>query len=149
MYEIEDTKEVTIIGFHIRRTDYIQKAKRDFKAPLPGSGYFNRALEYYRKKHKRPIFIVASDDYLFVERELSHHKDVFLAPGSSPCVDMATLSMAKDSIITLGSFGFWTGYLAGGEIVYPDVKFQKRYRFSRAIYEEVGLDFMTPLPVKC
>ncbi|CAL4073212.1 unnamed protein product, partial [Meganyctiphanes norvegica] len=62
--------DVTIIGFHIRRTDYANHTKNMFGATLPESAYFNQALEYYRKKHKRPIFIVASDDYDYVKTKL-------------------------------------------------------------------------------
>ncbi|XP_042881447.1 galactoside alpha-(1,2)-fucosyltransferase 2-like [Penaeus japonicus] len=137
-----------LVGFHIRRTDYEKHAKKMFGATLPGEKYFQRALDYYRKKFSNNVlFVAASDDMDFIHSKLKGEIDVFFAPGTSAAFDMALLSSCNHSIITMGSYGFWTGYLAGGEVVYPDVKLYSDYRFSRSMYERVRLDNFTPLPV--
>ncbi|XP_042881085.1 galactoside 2-alpha-L-fucosyltransferase SEC1-like [Penaeus japonicus] len=119
-----------------------------FGATLPGEKYFQRALDYYRKKFSNNVlFVAASDDMDFIHSKLKGEIDVFFAPGTSAAFDMALLSSCNHSIITMGSYGFWTGYLAGGEVVYPDVKLYSDYRFSRSMYERVRLDNFTPLPV--
>ncbi|KAK7017566.1 hypothetical protein SK128_027598, partial [Halocaridina rubra] len=116
------------VSFHIRRTDYRNHAEKHFGAALPEKSYFVRAMRYYRDKFpNRAVFIVASDDTLYVKREIGNMTDVFLSGGSSPALDMAILSSCNHSIVTMGSFGFWTGFLAGGEVVYPDVKYKKLY----------------------
>ncbi|XP_047492529.1 galactoside alpha-(1,2)-fucosyltransferase 2-like isoform X3 [Penaeus chinensis] len=135
------------VGFHIRRTDYVKHAKKMFGAKLPGEEYFNRALNYYRTRFpNKVVFIAASDDMAFIHSKLKNEKDVYYAPGKSASVDMALLSSCNHSIVTMGSFGFWTGYLAGGEVVYPDVKLYSDYRFSKSMYERVRLENFTPLP---
>ncbi|XP_068210983.1 galactoside alpha-(1,2)-fucosyltransferase 2-like isoform X1 [Palaemon carinicauda] len=143
--------ELVFVGFHIRRTDYVRYAHNMFGASLPGESYFNRSLEYYRAKFppERLAFVAASDDPTFLKETLGKHPDVNILPDkdSSPAFDMAALSFCNHSIVTLGSYGFWTGFLAGGEVVYPDVKFKKTYRFSRPMYEKAGLHSFTPLPV--
>ncbi|XP_068210986.1 galactoside alpha-(1,2)-fucosyltransferase 2-like isoform X2 [Palaemon carinicauda] len=141
--------ELVFVGFHIRRTDYIKHAQNMFGAVLPGESYFNRSLEYYRAKFlpERVAFVAASDDTNFLKQTLGKHPDVNILSGSTPIFDMAALSSCNHSIITLGSFGFWTGFLTGGEVVYPDVKYKREYRFSRSMYEKVGLRSFTPLPI--
>ncbi|KAK7074847.1 Glycosyl transferase 11 [Halocaridina rubra] len=100
-----------------------------FGATLPNILYFKRALKHYRLKFgNATVFIATSDDYEYLESELSDEKDVFLAKGNSPTEDMALLSSCNHSIITMGSFSFWAGYLTGGEVVYPDVLTIKEYR---------------------
>ncbi|XP_037796617.1 galactoside alpha-(1,2)-fucosyltransferase 2-like [Penaeus monodon] len=135
-----------LVGFHVRRTDYAKHAFRIFGGKLPGTIYFTRALNYYRRKFSNDVaFVVASDDMAFVRMKLGNHSDVYFSAGASPFEDMALLSSCNHSIVTLGSFGFWTGYLAGGEVVYPDVRTQRRYRFSREMYEITGITNFTPI----
>ncbi|XP_063597384.1 galactoside alpha-(1,2)-fucosyltransferase 2-like [Penaeus indicus] len=141
------TAPPVFVGFHIRRTDYVKHAKKMFGAKLPEEKYFKRALNYYRKRFpNKVVFIAASDDMVFIQSRLKSEKDVYYAPGKSPSFDMALLSSCNHSIVTMGSFGFWTGYLAGGEVVYPDVKLHSDYRFSKSMFERVRLENFTPLP---
>lgn len=136
-----------LVGLHVRRTDYVKHAKKMFGAKLPGEEYFKRALNYYRAKFPNNVaFVAASDDMAFIQSKLKTEKDVFYAPGKSASFDMALLSSCNHSIVTMGSYGFWTGYLAGGEVVYPDVKLYSDYRFSRSMYERLRLEHFTPLP---
>ncbi|CAL4109946.1 unnamed protein product, partial [Meganyctiphanes norvegica] len=66
--------------------------------------------------------------------------------GKSPQVDMAILNACNHSIITIGTYSFWTGYLAGGEVLYPDLNFtNKKYQFAKHFYEGVRLYFK-PIP---
>ncbi|XP_042858012.1 galactoside alpha-(1,2)-fucosyltransferase 2-like [Penaeus japonicus] len=140
------TPPPVLVGFHVRRTDYVRHAMINFGAKLPEDKYFTRALGHYRRRFSNNVaFVVASDDMAFARQRLAHHRDVFFSEGGSPAEDMALLSSCNHSIITLGSYGFWTGYLAGGEVVYPDVKLQRQYRFSREMYETVGLTNFTPI----
>lgn len=135
------------IGFHIRRTDYVKHAKNMFGATLPDRQYFQAAMNYYRQKFgNATVFIAASDDRAFLKSRLGSEDDVFLTPDTTALSDMAILSSCNHSIITMGSFGFWTGYLTRGEVVHPDVKTRSEYRFSRQMFEKSGLTFV-PLPV--
>ncbi|XP_063613929.1 galactoside alpha-(1,2)-fucosyltransferase 1-like [Penaeus indicus] len=137
----------TFVGFHVRRTDYGAHVKKLFHGDLPGVSFFKRAMAYYREKFAGGVaFIAASDSPRFIRATLSHNPDVYFAPGGSPVLDLAVLVSCNHSIITLGSFGFWSGFLAGGEVVYPDTRFRRPYRFARWMYEAAHLDNFTPLP---
>ncbi|XP_047492335.1 galactoside 2-alpha-L-fucosyltransferase SEC1-like isoform X5 [Penaeus chinensis] len=135
----------------LRREFAFSKGIRDqnlFHGELPGVSYFERAMDYYREKFADGVaFIAASDDPRFIIATLSHNPDVYFAPGRSPELDLAVLVSCNHSIITMGSFGFWSGFLAGGEVVYPDTRFRRTYRFARRMYEVAHLDNFTPLPV--
>ncbi|KAK3889195.1 hypothetical protein Pcinc_006766 [Petrolisthes cinctipes] len=136
------------VGFHIRRTDYEGFFKRRYGGRLPETAYYTRALSHYRTKFPdAAVFIVASDDLKYARSELDQYHDVFFSPGFSPGEDMALLASCNHSIITVGSYGFWSAYLAGGEVVYADVTSKIEYRFSRKIYEKSGLDNFIPLPI--
>ncbi|KAK3880154.1 hypothetical protein Pcinc_015325 [Petrolisthes cinctipes] len=136
------------VGFHIRRTDYKGFIKIRYGGGLPETAYYTRALSHYRTKFPdAAVFIVASDDLKYARSELDQYHDVFFSPGFSPGEDMALLASCNHSIITVGSYGFWSAYLAGGEVVYADVTTKIEYRFSRKIYEKIGLDNFIPLPI--
>ncbi|XP_071531003.1 galactoside alpha-(1,2)-fucosyltransferase 1-like isoform X2 [Panulirus ornatus] len=136
------------VGFHVRRRDYADHAKRMFNATLPDAPYFARALAHFRKVFPgRAVFIAASDDVSFITSRLGQHDDVYFAPGTSAMLDLAVLSSCNHSIVTLGSYGFWSAYLTGGQVVYPDVRYYSEYRFSRYTYERSGVKHFTPLPV--
>ncbi|KAK3893370.1 hypothetical protein Pcinc_002803 [Petrolisthes cinctipes] len=136
------------VGFHIRRTDYKRFIKIRYGGRLPETAYYTRALSHYRTKFPdAAVFIVASDDLKYARSELDQYHDVFFSPGFSPGEDMALLASCNHSIITVGSYGFWSAYLAGGEVVYADVTSKIEYRFSRKIYEKSGLDNFIPLPI--
>ncbi|XP_037778039.1 galactoside alpha-(1,2)-fucosyltransferase 2-like [Penaeus monodon] len=122
--------EPTFVGFHVRRTDYGPHVKKLFRGDLPGVRFFERAMAYYREKFAGGVaFIAASDNPRFINATLSHNPDVYFAPGRLPGLDLAVLASCNHSIITLGSFGFWAGFLAGGEVIYPDTRFRRPYRY--------------------
>ncbi|XP_064101886.1 galactoside 2-alpha-L-fucosyltransferase SEC1-like [Macrobrachium nipponense] len=103
-------------------------------------------MDYYREKHPGCRFLVSSDDLSFVKRSFGAYTDVLFTPGSVREVDMALLAFCDHSIITLGSFSFWSGYLCGGEVVYPDISAMTSYPFQRTWYQFGQLKNFTPLP---
>ncbi|KAG7174053.1 Galactoside 2-alpha-L-fucosyltransferase 1-like 1 [Homarus americanus] len=116
-----------------------------YEGKVPGEVYFRRALQYYRHKYPRVVFIVASDDRKFITEKFSHYPDIIFSLGTTRQADMATLASCNHSIITVGSYGFWTGYLTGGEVVYPNITFGKLYTFSREWYKMSRLKNFTPI----
>ncbi|CAL4104061.1 unnamed protein product, partial [Meganyctiphanes norvegica] len=140
------TKPV-FIGVHVRRTDYIKFIEQFGGSEMPTTIYFKRAFEYYKNKYKDAFFIISTDDQDYVNQEFKLYKDdIILTPGMSPQVDMALLTACNHSVITLGTYSFWTGYLTGGEVLYPDLNFtNKKYYFAKPFYEGVRLYFK-PIP---
>lgn len=142
---LNDSSHV-LVGVHVRRTDYVNFIKQ-FKTRIPEKPYFRRAMQYYRNKYPNVLFVVASDDMSYVRKNFGNESDVLFAPGSPRELDMALLTSCNHSIITTGSFGFWTGYLSGGEVLYPNINTTYIYQFQINWYELGQLDFFTPIAV--
>lgn len=133
-----------LVGIHIRRTDYINYMKWR-KSAVPGVKYFRNAMAFYRTKFPGVLFVAASDDRKYIENIFANDTDVILAPGSPKELDMAVLASCNHSIITFGTFGFWTGYLAGGLVLYPNHTLTKNYPLQREWYEMSHLDNFIPI----
>lgn len=116
----------TFIGFHIRRTDYKDYIRRNYNMSVPEDIYYNKCLDYYRRRFKDALFIVCSDEMEYVRsvfKSSQSHPDVVLAGNGiidSPARDMALLAACNHSIVTVGTYGFWGAYLAGGTVLTPE-----------------------------
>ena len=118
---------VTYIGFHVRRTDFEAYVRKKYHRTLPDVEYFDRALDYYRRRFADALFIVCSDDLDFVtERLRAKQSDDIVIAGNrdigDPGRDMALLAACNHSVVTVGTYGFWGAYLAGGTVLVPDEK---------------------------
>lgn len=126
------------IGVHIRRGDMAY----DFKYNVADARYFRRAVLYMTQKFPRRqlVFVVCSDEPSWAKRNFPAHVTVGIhgnettaATGScnaeiKPVVafsirhtaaeDLAILSVCNHTIMSVGSFGWWGGYLAGGITLY-------------------------------
>ncbi|KAG7176254.1 galactoside alpha-(1,2)-fucosyltransferase 2-like [Homarus americanus] len=140
-------KPTSFVGVHIRRTDFAAAFQRMFMIAGPGQDYLRRALDFYRQRLPRVTFVVASDDVDYAVVVLGDEQDVVFAPGMPRELDLAVLAACNHTIITLGSYGFWAGYLSGGTVVYPDLKPRmNEYSFSQAYLERANLTQFIPLP---
>ena len=118
---------VTYIGFHIRRTDFEAYVRNKYHRTLPDVEYFDRALDYYRQRFADALFIVCSDDLDFATERLKakDNDDIVMAGNrdiGDPGRDMALLAACNHSVVTVGTYGFWSGYLTGGTVLVPDEK---------------------------
>ncbi|CAF4828197.1 unnamed protein product [Rotaria sp. Silwood1] len=105
---------VTWIGIHIRRGDFLTFFKIDTSIK-----YLNFAMNYYRRKYINCRFLIASDDKNYSKIHLGNNSDVFITPiifhsGE----DLAALALCEHTIVTAGSFGWWAGWLAGGNVIH-------------------------------
>lgn len=116
-YKGQYTPALTYIGVHVRRGDYMLKEhlQRGYK-PAPLS-YIFRAMQYYRNKYSNCVFVVSSDDLSWCTQHINT-SDVTFVSGPDQGVDLATLSACNHTIMTVGTYGWWAGWLAGGEVVY-------------------------------
>lgn len=114
---------ITWIGIHIRRGDFhgLGFSSND--------QYIRRSMSFFRKRYyqNQIRFLIASDDKGYC-RELfaSELKSgrVFILPDSfSPVEDLMALSLCHHSIVTGGTYGFWSAYLTGGEVIH-DIRYQ-------------------------
>jgi len=67
-------------------------------------------------------FIVASDDKSYCKNLFSNQSNIFLTRRSfSVGDDLITLSLCQHSIITSGIYGWWSAYLANGQVIHDKV----------------------------
>ena len=109
------------IGVHIRRGDMLRKDRVDYGYTVADVEYLKDAIAYYERKFpvQKILFIVSSDDISWARSNFpttSHH--VIFSHGNHDYVDMAILSRCNHSIITTGTFSWWTGWLAEGHVLY-------------------------------
>ena len=117
------TTKSVFIGVHIRRSDYESylQSRTTHGGFYLSKAYYWAGFTYFYKKFNLKkydlIFVLASDDQTWVQDNFrgpdfaytsspelnSHPQQVFL--------DMAILSRCNHSIISYGTYSFWTAYL--------------------------------------
>ncbi|XP_064475939.1 galactoside alpha-(1,2)-fucosyltransferase 2-like [Ornithodoros turicata] len=109
------------VGVHVRRGDFVHEIQRPhYQGVLADEAYFRTAMSYFRAKYRHILFVVCSDGIEWCSRNIdSSMGDVFFVTRRvSPAMDLALLAQCNHTIMTIGTFGFWAGYLAGGETIY-------------------------------
>ena len=111
----------TYVAVHVRRTDYKAYLGQMYNSTLVGEQYLTRALELCRRRYPRPVFVVCSDDLPWVrQRQLG--PDVVIAGSTgadSPGRDMALLAQCNHTVVTHGTYGYMSAFLAQGDIMAP------------------------------
>jgi galactoside 2-L-fucosyltransferase 1/2 len=113
----------TWISIHIRRNDFLGLG---FSSD---DDYIRRAITFFRRRYYQyqVIFIVASDDKNYCQKLFSPGKKfgriIILPNHFSPADDLMALSLCHHSIVTGGTYGFWSAYLTGGEVIH-DVRYK-------------------------
>ncbi|XP_072343300.1 galactoside alpha-(1,2)-fucosyltransferase 2-like [Scyliorhinus torazame] len=145
-----EQKNVTYVGVHVRRGDYIHVMPNVWKGVIADKKYLDTAMAYFRNKYKNVVFVVTSNGMDWSKENIDNSKgDVFFSDDpkqSSPADDIAILAHCNHTIMTVGTFGYWVGYLAGGETIYltnftlPESPFLKLFKYEAAFLPEwIGL----------
>uniref|UniRef100_A0A452R3Z6 L-Fucosyltransferase n=1 Tax=Ursus americanus TaxID=9643 RepID=A0A452R3Z6_URSAM len=115
-------RRATFVGVHVRRGDYVRVMPRVWKGVVADRGYLRRALDWFRARYLRPVFVITSDDMAWCRENINASRGdvVFAGNGlrGSPARDFALLTQCNHTVITVGTFGIWAAYLAGGDTVY-------------------------------
>lgn len=119
--KIRGDSRTKVIGIHIRRGDYIKLGYLKF----PPLDYFSRAKKFFQDKYVtednvKLKFIIVTNDKNWAK---NNFPDDTIAEGKSSPEDMAVLSLCDGVILTVGTFGFWAGYLCDGTVVYYNKEF--------------------------
>ena len=112
-------KAVTYIGVHIRRGDMLHSDTIKKGFTVATVEYLEAAMVFFASRHRHPLFVVCSDDIPWSR----HHVPRTLGPVAFSSEryaveDLAILSLCNHTIITVGTFGWWAGWLAGGTVLY-------------------------------
>ncbi|XP_060064994.1 galactoside alpha-(1,2)-fucosyltransferase 2-like [Ylistrum balloti] len=123
-----------LVGIHIRRGDYTKPGIfTEFGYTTATEEYLQKATNYFRDHYRNPTFIVCSNDITWSRKALGRYSDVYFAEGNTPETDMALLTMTNHTIMTVGTFGWWSAFLTNGTTLYykhpfvPDSAFSKQF----------------------
>ena len=109
-----------VIAVHIRRTDLVRRRIKDGHLnSIPGKAYFSHAVAFFNRFfNNKTMFVVCSDDVDWSKVNFVTERPTVFSVGHSADVDFAILSRCNHSILTIGTFGQWSAYMAGGVTVY-------------------------------
>ena len=125
------TGDVTPIGVHVRRGDFLSRAINELGILPAPRDYFHTAMDYFRAKYcieTHCVFILASDDVAWCRENLLADDVIIIADHKTAVIssshindvqrDMGVLRLVKHSIISTGTFGWWIGWFTPGRVVY-------------------------------
>jgi len=96
----------TVVGIHIRRGDFLLVRR------VSSNQYIFNAMFHFQAKYRSVIFVIVSDDKQYCRKVFGQSNNVLLTPDSfSAADDLATLTVCKHTILTVGTFGWWGAFL--------------------------------------
>ena len=110
------TTDVAVIAVHIRRTDQLARlSKEQLAHSTLYTTYFSHAIAFFNRLfNNKTMYVVCSDDIKWSKRNFVTKSPTVFSVGHNADVDFAILSRCNHSILTLGTYGRWTAYIAGG-----------------------------------
>ena len=129
----------TLIGLHVRRGDFLAKGQQAYGKAVASMKYITTAMAYFQTRYNDSLFVVVSDDKRWCKTNLAGN-NVVISQSNEAIVDLAIMTLCHHTIITSGTFGWWGGWLAGGEVVYwtgfpkPGSKNEKEILFKGEYY---------------
>ncbi|ESO86048.1 hypothetical protein LOTGIDRAFT_129925 [Lottia gigantea] len=110
--------DLVFVGLHVRRGDYIKKVKKLYGYRTAPKHYIFRSMQYFRDRYPHVIFIVCSNDMKWTKTALEGKNDAIFMTGNEREVDFAILTSMNHSITTVGTFSWWSAFLANGTVIY-------------------------------
>lgn len=109
------------VGVHVRRGDYLAQYNVDKGYTVADAKFLQRSMSYFEDKYKNVIFVVSTDAKEWAGynvRSAAH--PVLYSPfePAQPFHDLSLLSQCNRAVVTVGTFGWWGAWLAGGETIY-------------------------------
>ncbi|ESO93035.1 hypothetical protein LOTGIDRAFT_88318, partial [Lottia gigantea] len=82
--------------------------------------YLFKAQDYMRNHFSNVTFIVCSNDIEWSKTVFQNQNDVIIPPSGTAQLDMALLSLMNHTIITVGTYGYWSAWLNqnNGTVIY-------------------------------
>lgn len=117
--ETGSTSNVTFIGVHVRRGDFLSERSVKFGYSVASAEYLARASAYFEERFHNILYIVCSNGMKWVKEKFKpKHGKVVFSEDKTAIHDLALLSRCNHTIMTVGSYGWWGAWLAGGQVVY-------------------------------
>ena len=95
-----------LVGIHIRRGDFVGARS------VSSDKYIFAGMAYFMRKYGPSHFIFVSDDKSYCRKVFGKRNDTYFTPDSfTPAQDMAMITLCHHAIITVGTYGWWGGFL--------------------------------------
>ena len=142
------SQKPVVVGVHLRRGDLLaeEHVKRNAVVVAPPH-YIHNAVDFILAKFKNAIFLVCSDSMDYAKEVMKYRNITTKFVHNAPVQDLATLSSCDHVICTFGSFGWWSGFLSRGVVVYFKSPFREgtfergEYNYDDYFYPDwVGLE---------
>ncbi len=115
-------RDVIIVGVHVRRSDMLKDYNEDLGYTVADRDYLDKAMSHFERLFgsRRLLFIVCSDDVVWSQENILPRRGSRLefSTALSDVEDLALLSLCDHTVITVGTFGWWGAWLAGGNVTY-------------------------------
>ncbi|CAH1779333.1 unnamed protein product [Owenia fusiformis] len=115
-------ENVTLVSIHARRGDMMGKNKEEYGQIISTASYFNRAIDYFNthlNKSENLLYIVFSDNIEWCMENLTRSDSkIIYSRNNTADVDLAVMGQCDHSVMSIGTFGWWGAWLAGGVAVY-------------------------------
>ncbi|XP_064609869.1 galactoside alpha-(1,2)-fucosyltransferase 2-like [Liolophura sinensis] len=122
--------EKTFVGIHVRRGDYLASKTVEYGYVVATREYLQRATDFFRSRFNRVIFVVCSEDLGWCKKNV-RGGDVVFIEGQSAELDFTTLTLCNHTIMTVGSFGWWSAWLTNGITLYYKHQFRQGSDLSK------------------
>ena len=110
-----DNRNATFVGIHVRNNALSKGDPSRLSTP---TDYFLRAMDYFKERFPDARFALCCRDSTFCKESLVRDRtDAVISVNNSASVDLAILARCHHAIISAGTFGWWAGWLAGGDVV--------------------------------
>ena len=116
-YRIKSRPEVTLICVHIRRDDMLWELHKNHGYQVATKDYIKRAVDYFRNITNK-LYLVCSDDVIWPRKYVPRGERVEYIRGNDQSIDLALLATCDHVITSVGSFGWWAGFLNRGTVIY-------------------------------
>nr|KAG5698758.1 hypothetical protein BaRGS_032177 [Batillaria attramentaria] len=114
---------LTLIGVHVRHKDITTQehfVKHGYQ--VPNMSYYQNAMQLFSARFPNILFVVATDHREYVKDEVMPLCRAMNARchmiNNAAWVDLAVLAGCDHVVMSVGSFGWWAAWLAGGQVVY-------------------------------
>lgn len=119
----DGSTSVILVGVHVRHDDItVVQAFIDHGYLVPPLSYYDHAMSYFLQNFTNVVFIIATDDPTYVT---NHVLPLCVTIGArcnftmnDALTDMAVLAGCDHMIVSVGTFGWWAGWLSGGQVIY-------------------------------
>lgn len=109
--------DVVKVAVHVRRGDVISEKNRKYGYTVADAVYYKHAMDYFQQRRSKIVFIVCSENIAWAKENILGDNVVY-SDQTDPAVDLAIMSLCDDTIISVGSYSWWAGWLVNGTTIY-------------------------------